>query len=50
MPRLSSAQCRRAPPPGADVLPPETGTRIGTYILQEKLGEGVSCHVFRGTR
>jgi serine/threonine protein kinase len=29
-------------------LPPETGTQVGTYILQEKLGEGVSCHVFRG--
>ncbi len=28
--------------------PPETGTRVGTYILREKLGEGVSCHVFRG--
>jgi len=31
------------PPP-----PPEIGTRVGTYILQSKLGEGVSCHVFRG--
>ena len=29
-------------------LPPETGTRIGPYVLLEKLGEGVSCHVFRG--
>lgn len=31
------------PPP-----PPEVGTMVGTYTLQEKLGEGVSCHVFRG--
>jgi serine/threonine protein kinase len=37
-----------APPPEPTVLQPETGTRIGTYFLQEKLGEGVSCHVFRG--
>lgn len=29
-------------------LPPEVGTQVGTYLLQEKLGEGVSCHVFRG--
>lgn len=29
-------------------LPPEVGIRIGTYLLQEKLGEGVSCYVFRG--
>ena len=28
--------------------PPEVGTKVGTYHLQEKLGEGVSCHVFRG--
>jgi serine/threonine protein kinase len=28
--------------------PPEVGTRVGTYVLQDKLGEGVSCHVFRG--
>ena len=37
-----------APPPEREVLQPETGTLIGTYFLQEKLGEGVSCHVFRG--
>jgi len=36
------------PPPDRTVLPPECGTRISTYILKEKLGEGVSCHVFRG--
>jgi serine/threonine-protein kinase len=28
--------------------PPEPGTQVGPYALQEKLGEGVSCHVFRG--
>jgi len=28
--------------------PPEVGTRVGPYVIQEKLGEGVSCHVFRG--
>jgi serine/threonine protein kinase len=28
--------------------PPEVGTAVGTFVLQEKLGEGVSCHVFRG--
>jgi len=27
---------------------PEPGDRIGPYILQEKLGSGVSCFVFRG--
>ena len=32
------------PPPG----PPDLGGHVGTYVLQEKLGEGVSCHVFRG--
>lgn len=38
------------PPPGIDrtALPPDRGTQVGTYILREKLGEGVSCHVFRG--
>jgi serine/threonine-protein kinase len=36
------------PPPDRTTLPPEIGTRLGTYVLQEKLGEGVSCHVFRG--
>jgi serine/threonine-protein kinase len=28
--------------------PPEVGMVVGNYTLQEKLGEGVSCHVFRG--
>jgi serine/threonine-protein kinase len=28
--------------------PPEVGTVVGTFMLQAKLGEGVSCHVFRG--
>ncbi len=26
---------------------PEPGARIGSYVLQDKLGEGVSCHVYR---
>ncbi|HJZ58841.1 MAG TPA: serine/threonine-protein kinase [Gemmataceae bacterium] len=38
--------------PAAEVdptpLPPEAGIQIGDYQLQDKLGEGVSCHVFRG--
>ncbi len=37
-----------SPPPESHAPPPEVGTRVGTYILQAKLGEGVSCHVFRG--
>jgi serine/threonine protein kinase len=28
--------------------PPDVGTVVGTFVLQAKLGEGVSCHVFRG--
>lgn len=28
--------------------PPDVGTVVGTFVLQSKLGEGVSCHVFRG--
>ncbi len=31
-----------------DAPPPEVGTVVGPFVLQEKLGEGVSCHVFRG--
>jgi serine/threonine-protein kinase len=27
---------------------PQTGDRIGRFVLQEKLGQGVSCFVFRG--
>jgi serine/threonine-protein kinase len=34
--------------PAASAPPPEVGTVVGTIVLQEKLGEGVSCHVFRG--
>lgn len=30
------------------IPPPEIGDRIASYVLQEKLGEGVSCQVFRG--
>ena len=37
-----------APEPMPSVPPPEVGTVVGTFTLQEKLGEGVSCHVFRG--
>src|SRR5262245_56530653 len=36
------------PPPDRTALPPESGTRLGEYLLKEKLGEGGSCHVFRG--
>src|SRR5262245_40359332 len=35
-------------PPVHTTPPPEVGTVVGTFVLQEKLGEGVSCHVFRG--
>ena len=28
--------------------PPDVGTEVGPFVLQAKLGEGVSCHVFRG--
>ena len=43
-----SAATLVTPSPSGLVLPPEPGTRVGTYLLREKLGEGVSCHVFRG--
>jgi serine/threonine-protein kinase len=33
---------------GPPALPPEVGDHIGPYLIQEKLGEGVSCHVYRG--
>ena len=33
---------------GGTAPPPEVGTEVGTFVLQSKLGEGVSCHVFRG--
>jgi serine/threonine-protein kinase len=47
--RAQSYVLRNAAAP-ADIpaLPPDVGTRVSTYVLQEKLGEGVSCHVFRG--
>ena len=38
---------RELPSDGA-APPPEVGTVVGPFVLQEKLGEGVSCHVFRG--
>src|SRR3954453_2535658 len=34
--------------PSHSAPPPEVGTVVGTFVLQDKLGEGVSCHVFRG--
>lgn len=37
-----------AEPPVQTTPPPEVGTVVGTFVLQAKLGEGVSCHVFRG--
>jgi serine/threonine-protein kinase len=41
---------REIPPEALDApaAPPAVGDRVGSYVLQEKLGEGVSCHVFRG--
>jgi len=33
---------------GGSAPPPDVGTDVGTFVLQAKLGEGVSCHVFRG--
>jgi serine/threonine-protein kinase len=39
---------RSAPGDAPTAPPPEIGTVVGTFVLQEKLGEGVSCHVFRG--
>jgi serine/threonine-protein kinase len=37
-----------AEPFGQAAPPPEVGAVVGTFVLQAKLGEGVSCHVFRG--
>ncbi|MFO0797024.1 MAG: serine/threonine-protein kinase [Gemmataceae bacterium] len=37
-----------AEPPQETPPPPQTGDTVGTFTLQDKLGEGVSCHVFRG--
>ncbi len=42
---------QRNPSPDAfsqSAPPPEVGTVVGPFVLQAKLGEGVSCHVFRG--
>ncbi|MCI0704735.1 MAG: serine/threonine protein kinase [Planctomycetia bacterium] len=37
--------------PAEEIAPaaplPEIGTVVGPFVIQEKLGEGVSCHVFR---
>lgn len=42
----------RSIPDAPDGLPhaatPEIGDRVGSVLLQEKLGQGVSCYVFRG--
>jgi serine/threonine-protein kinase len=48
--RVGSEKCLRAASAPVDhsLLPPESGTRIDSYIVQDKLGEGASCHVFRG--
>jgi serine/threonine-protein kinase len=45
------SQLHREPPADATdptPPPPETGKRVGTYKLQDLLGVGVSCIVFRG--
>src|SRR5262245_61341047 len=41
---------KREPAATEEELPPapEIRSRVGPYLLQEKLGEGVSCHVYRG--
>ena len=42
-------QCAPAAEPFTQTAPPpDIGTVVGTFVLQSKLGEGVSCHVFRG--
>jgi serine/threonine-protein kinase len=48
VPHLQRPVATTPPPVDVAALQPEPGTRVGTYILQDKLGEGVSCHVFRG--
>jgi serine/threonine-protein kinase len=50
MPHPRPLPPRAAPPEGGSqsAPPPDVGTVVGTFVLQEKLGEGVSCHVFRG--
>ena len=35
-------------PMGAPPGPPEIGSIVGPYTIQERLGEGISCHVYRG--
>jgi serine/threonine-protein kinase len=48
--RMGYERCLRAANAQGDhpLPPPEPGTRIDSYIVHEKLGEGASCHVFRG--
>jgi serine/threonine-protein kinase len=46
------SQIYRQRPAAPDMPPasatPEVGDRLGQYLLQDKLGQGVSCFVFRG--
>jgi serine/threonine protein kinase len=48
--RLGYEKCRRSASVGEEreLPPPEPGTRIDSYTVQDMLGEGASCHVFRG--
>ena len=48
--RLGYEKCLRAVSAPVDHShpPPASGTRIDSYIVQDRLGEGASCHVFRG--
>ena len=48
--RVGYENCLRIAPVHSDdtLPPPASGTRIDSYIVHEKLGEGASCHVFRG--
>jgi serine/threonine-protein kinase len=47
-PQRTPANAPAAEPFAQTAPPPDVGTVVGTFVLQEKLGEGVSCHVFRG--
>jgi serine/threonine-protein kinase len=41
--RAAPAEPTQETPP-----PPRTGDLVGPFVLQDRLGEGVSCHVYRG--
>ncbi len=45
---VSDRQLPDAPHDVPNAAIPEIGDRVGSVILQEKLGQGVSCFVFRG--